>query len=246
MSFGGLRAVDQFNLTFKPQELVGLIGPNGAGKTTIFNLLTGVYRPTDGRILFHGRALLGLKPHRISQTGVARTFQNIRLFANLSVLDNVMIAQHAQHRQGIPAAILRTPAFFREEDHSRQVARELLALFGLEHLECERAGSLSYGDQRRLEIARAPATRPRLLLLDEPAAGMNPTEKRQLMELISQIRQRFALTILLIEHDMQVVMGICERILVLDYGKTLAQGTPQEIRRNPAVIEAYLGSVPTK
>jgi branched-chain amino acid transport system ATP-binding protein len=174
--------------------------------------------------------------------GVARTFQNIRLFANLSVLDNVQIAQHAHHKQGMPAAILRTPAFYREEAESQRRALGYLDLFNLAHLAEEQAGSLSYGDQRRLEIARALATRPKILLLDEPAAGMNPTEKRELMELIRSLRPRFGLTVLLIEHDMKVIMGVCQRILVLDYGKTIAQGTPEEIRRNPAVIQAYLGA----
>jgi ABC-type branched-subunit amino acid transport system ATPase component/ABC-type branched-subunit amino acid transport system permease subunit len=184
----------------------------------------------------------GLRPHAISHLGIARTFQNIRLFANLSVLDNVMIAQHAHHKQGIPSAILRTPAFYREEELSRRQALGYLDLFNLAHLADERANSLSYGDQRRLEIARALATRPRVLLLDEPAAGMNPTEKRELMEMIRSLRDRFGMTILLIEHDMKVVMGVCQRIIVLDYGKTIAQGTPEEIRKNPAVIQAYLGA----
>ncbi len=251
MQFGGLRAVDDFSLTLMPGELVGLIGPNGAGKTTVFNVLTGVYRPTSGTIQVappsaartpSAKSILGSKPHAISRLGIARTFQNIRLFANLSVLDNVQIAQHAHHKQGIPAAILRTPAFFREEEASRHRALGYLALFDLAHLAHERASSLSYGDQRRLEIARALATRPRLLLLDEPAAGMNPTEKRELMEMIRSLRPRFGLTVLLIEHDMKVIMGVCQRILVLDYGKTIASGTPEEIRKNPAVIEAYLGA----
>jgi branched-chain amino acid transport system ATP-binding protein len=188
------------------------------------------------------RSIVRLKPHAISHLGIARTFQNIRLFGDLSVLDNVRIAQHAHHRQGIPAAILRTPSFFREEDLSRRHAMGYLGLFDLAHLAQERANALSYGDQRRLEIARALATRPRILLLDEPAAGMNPTEKRELMEMIQSLRTRFGLTILLIEHDMKVVMGICQRILVLDYGKTIASGTPEAIRRNPAVIRAYLGT----
>jgi branched-chain amino acid transport system permease protein len=266
MQFGGLKAVDDFNLALYPGELVGLIGPNGAGKTTVFNVLTGVYRPSEGDIkVGRGgaggrggggtnkrspgameksapRSIVRLKPHAISHLGIARTFQNIRLFGDLSVLDNVRIAQHAHHRQGIPAAILRTPSFFREEDLSRRHAMGYLGLFDLAHLAQERANALSYGDQRRLEIARALATRPRILLLDEPAAGMNPTEKRELMEMIQSLRTRFGLTILLIEHDMKVVMGICQRILVLDYGKTIASGTPEAIRRNPAVIRAYLGT----
>jgi branched-chain amino acid transport system ATP-binding protein len=247
MQFGGLKAVDAFTLALAPGELVGLIGPNGAGKTTVFNVLTGVYRPTAGDIVVGGpaggggRSIVGRRPHRISHAGVARTFQNIRLFGNLSVLDNVQIAQHAHHRQGIPAAILRTPAFFREEAASRDRAMGYLDLFGLAHLAGERATALSYGDQRRLEIARALATRPRILLLDEPAAGMNPTEKRELMEMIQSLRTRFGLTILLIEHDMKVIMGICQRIVVLDYGRTIAAGTPEEIRKHPAVIAAYLG-----
>jgi len=242
MNFGGLCAVDSFGLSLRAGELVGLIGPNGAGKTTVFNVLTGVYRPTRGDIRVCERSIVKLRPHAISKRGVARTFQNIRLFANLSVLDNVMIAQHAHHRQGILAAVLRTPGFFEEEAESRKRALGYMDIFGLADKGREQANSLSYGDQRRLEIARALATRPKLLLLDEPAAGMNPTEKRELMDLIQTIRSRFGLTILIIEHDMKVIMGICERIIVLDYGKTIATGTPEEIRRNPAVIEAYLGA----
>jgi branched-chain amino acid transport system permease protein len=242
MQFGGLKALDAFSLSLAPGELVGLIGPNGAGKTTAFNVLTGVYRPTSGDVLINNSSTRRLKPHSISHRGVARTFQNIRLFGNLSVLDNVQIAQHVHHKQGIPAAILRTPAFFREEALSRQNALACLALFHLDHLVDARANSLSYGDQRRLEIARALATRPKVLLLDEPAAGMNPTEKRALMDMIRSLRDRFGLAILLIEHDMKVIMGVCERIIVLDYGKTIATGSPAEIRANPAVIAAYLGA----
>ena len=242
MQFGGLKAVDDFSLTLMPGELVGLIGPNGAGKTTAFNVMTGVYRPTKGEITIAGRGTRRMKPHAISKLGVARTFQNIRLFANLSVLDNVQIAQHAHHRQGIPSAIVRRPAFYREEAKSRENALGFLKLFNLDHLAEERANSLSYGDQRRLEIARALATKPTVLCLDEPAAGMNPTEKRELMAMIRRIREEFSLTILLIEHDMKVIMGVCQRIVVLDYGKTIAAGTPEEIRNNPAVIEAYLGA----
>jgi branched-chain amino acid transport system permease protein len=242
MQFGGLKALDAFSLSLAPGELVGLIGPNGAGKTTAFNVLTGVYRPTSGDVLINNSSTRRLKPHSISHRGVARTFQNIRLFGNLSVLDNVQIAQHVHHKQGIPAAILRTPAFFREESLSRKNALACLALFHLDHLADARANSLSYGDQRRLEIARALATRPKVLLLDEPAAGMNPTEKRALMDMIRSLRDRFGLAILLIEHDMKVIMGVCERIIVLDYGKTIATGSPAEIRTNPAVIAAYLGA----
>jgi branched-chain amino acid transport system permease protein len=242
MQFGGLKAVDNFSLSLAPGELVGLIGPNGAGKTTAFNVLTGVYRPTAGDVLVNNAPSRRLKPHAISQRGVARTFQNIRLFGNLSVLDNVRIAQHAHHKQGIPAAILRTRAFFREETLSRDNALEFLRLFHLDHLADAPANSLSYGDQRRLEIARALATRPKVLLLDEPAAGMNPTEKRALMDMIRSLRDRFGLAVLLIEHDMKVIMGVCQRIIVLDYGRTIATGTPAEIRANPAVIAAYLGA----
>jgi branched-chain amino acid transport system ATP-binding protein len=242
MQFGGLTAVDAFSLSLVSGELVGLIGPNGAGKTTVFNMLTGVYRPTHGQITVAGKSALGLKPHAISRRGIARTFQNIRLFQNLSVLDNVKIAQHAHHRQGIPSAILRRPAFYREEAQSTRNALAFLDIFHLVDLAHEQAGSLSYGDQRRLEIARALATKPKILLLDEPAAGMNPTEKRQLMTTIQHLRTAFHLTILLIEHDMKLVMGICERLIVLDYGKTIATGTPAAIRQNPAVITAYLGA----
>jgi branched-chain amino acid transport system permease protein len=242
MQFGGLTAVEAFSLSLLPGELVGLIGPNGAGKTTVFNMLTGVYRPTHGSIHLANKSTLGLKPHTLSKRGIARTFQNIRLFKNLSVLDNVKIAQHAHQRQGIPSAILRRPAFYREEALSTQSALAFLDIFRLAHLADEQASSLSYGDQRRLEIARALATKPKILMLDEPAAGMNPTEKRELMTTIQQLRARFHLTILLIEHDMKLVMGICERLIVLDYGKTIATGTPAAIRQNPAVITAYLGA----
>ena len=243
MQVGGLTAVDAFSLSLLPGELVhGLIGPNGAGKTTVFNMLTGVYRPTAGTIQLAHKSTLGLKPHTLSKRGIARTFQNIRLFKNLSVFDNVKIAQHAHQRQGIPSAILRRPAFYREEALSTQSALAFLDIFRLAHLADEQASSLSYGDQRRLEIARALATKPKILMLDEPAAGMNPTEKRELMTTIQNLRARFNLTILLIEHDMKLVMGICERLIVLDYGKTIAVGTPAEIRQNPAVITAYLGA----
>jgi len=239
--FGGLIAVNNFNLLLGRREIVGLIGPNGAGKTTCFNMITGVYRPTTGDVRLGDQSLVGLGPARINGRGIARTFQNIRLFDDLSVLDNVRIALHTRLKTGIPAAILRTPSFYREEELARAEAIRLLLLFGLERFADEIAGSLPYGAQRRLEIARALATRPKVLCLDEPAAGMNPAEKHDLMELIKHIRDQFQLTILLIEHDMRVVMGVCERITVLDHGETIAVGAPEEIRNNPKVIEAYLG-----
>ena len=240
-SFGGLSALADVNLTIESGELVGLIGPNGAGKTTVFNLITGVYRPDEGHIIFDEKPMEGLFPYKICQQGVARTFQNIRLFKQLTVLDNVKIALHKDVPYHLYAAILRLPTFFRGEASIEEEALRYLKIFGLEWKKDELASSLPYGEQRRLEIARALATRPRLLILDEPAAGMNPQETQNLMELIRWIREEFELTILLIEHDMSLVMGVCERIYVLDYGRIIAQGVPEEIRNNPRVIEAYLG-----
>jgi branched-chain amino acid transport system ATP-binding protein len=239
--FGGLTAVSAVSATVGEGELVGLIGPNGAGKTTLFNMVTGVYQPTEGAIAFEGRPTTGLKPFEITERGIARTFQNIRLFPSLSVFDNVRVAFHLHLKHDSVHSLTRGPKFHREEVELRERTRELLAIFNLERVQDEPSKSLSYGDQRRLEIIRALATRPKLLLLDEPAAGMNPAEKLELMKLIRFIRDKFQLAILLVEHDMKVVMGICERIHVLEYGRKIAEGTPAEIRANPAVIAAYLG-----
>lgn len=239
--FGGLTAVSQVSATVAPGELVGLIGPNGAGKTTVFNMITGVYQPTEGAIRFDGRGTAGLKPFEITKLGIARTFQNIRLFPSLSVFDNVRVAFHLHLDHSAVHSLTRGPKFVAEESELRTKTLELLRIFNLERFQDEPAKCLSYGDQRRLEIIRALATGPRLLLLDEPAAGMNPAEKLELMRLIQFIREKFKLAILLVEHDMKVVMGVCQRIHVLEYGRKIAEGTPTEIQANPAVIAAYLG-----
>lgn len=241
IEFGGLKAVSDFNIEIGKSELVGLIGPNGAGKTTVFNLLTGVYQPTEGSFFLNGERMNGKKTHEVVKAGIARTFQNIRLFKKMSVVDNVKTALNLHMKYSLPAAIFRSRSFWKEEQEIEKKALELLEVVHLKDKAYAVAENLPYGEQRRLEIARALATGMKLLLLDEPAAGMNPSETAELLEIISVIRKKFHISVLLIEHDMSLVMKICERIQVIDYGVTIATGTPVEIANNPAVIEAYLG-----
>lgn len=241
ITFGGLKAVDDFNLEIKKGELYGLIGPNGAGKTTVFNMLTGVYKPNTGSIVLDGRDITGMKTIDINKAGVARTFQNIRLFKELTVLENVEVALHNKYKYSTFSGIFRLPSFYKVEKQMKERSEELLKVFGLEDAKDFKASNLPYGQQRKLEIARALATDPKLLLLDEPAAGMNPNETAELMETISLIREKFGVTILLIEHDMKLVAGICEAVTVLNFGRVLAQGETAKVLKDPEVVKAYIG-----
>ena len=241
IDFGGLTAVDSFNITIGPTEIAGLIGPNGAGKTTIFNLLTGVYQPTRGSVLVNGIDIKTMPVHKVNKLGIARTFQNIRLFSEMTALDNVKVGMHNEIKCSFLASLLRLPSFYRAEAAANMKAMELLDFMGLADMADQKAGSLPYGVQRRLEIVRALATNPSIILLDEPAAGMNPSETAELMHQIRRIRDTFHIAIFLIEHDMNLVMNVCETIAVVNYGKIICKGTPEQVRQNPAVIEAYLG-----
>ena len=239
--FGGIHAVEDVSFSLETGSLTGLIGPNGAGKTSVFNVLTGMYAPTSGRVVFDGQSLGKSAPHQVVERGIARTFQNIRLFGYLSILQNILVALNPQMHYSKTEGMFRLPRYWREERAMEKRAMELLALFGLDGVAGQEAASLPYGDQRKLEIARALATHPKLLLLDEPAAGMNPTETEELMRTIALIREQFAITVLLIEHDMKLVLGICERLIVMDHGRVIAQGDPQEVVRRKEVVTAYLG-----
>ena len=241
IDFGGLTAVDSFNITIGPTEISGLIGPNGAGKTTIFNLLTSVYQPTRGSILINGIDTKGMTTHKVNKLGIARTFQNIRLFSDMTALENVKVGMHNQIKCSFVSSLLHLPSYYKAEKKANEKAMELLDFMGLTDVADQKAGSLPYGVQRRLEIVRALATNPSIILLDEPAAGMNPSETTELMHQIRRIRDTFHIAIFLIEHDMNLVMNVCEAIAVVNYGRIIAKGTPEEIRHNPAVIEAYLG-----